>query len=108
MTSDGSLRILYFMYIPWRWVKARPQYMREARRDYYPMIKSVALAAGKVRGEFQWYSTTDRRTVLNRTAACYCRNSQKEREAEFSQLLRLREGTLDSAQLRGEGHGCRE
>jgi len=33
MTSDKRLRILYFLYIPWNWVRARPQYMAEALRD---------------------------------------------------------------------------
>lgn len=33
MTLDKRPRILYFMYIPWHWVKARPQYMAEALRD---------------------------------------------------------------------------
>jgi len=33
MSSDERPRILYFMYIPWQWVKARPQYLAEALRD---------------------------------------------------------------------------
>ena len=30
LASDRPLRVLYLMYIPWNWVRARPQYLAEA------------------------------------------------------------------------------
>jgi teichuronic acid biosynthesis glycosyltransferase TuaH len=33
MTTDKRLAVLYLMYIPWQWVRQRPQYMAEALRD---------------------------------------------------------------------------
>ncbi len=57
MTSEKRLQILYLMYIPWNWVRARPQYMAEALRDkgyrvtvVSPLLWRKGVLAG--RGDF--------------------------------------------------------